>query len=99
MTTRNSYSISRSPSAHTLLKDIYHRSFQATNQFRFQLRSSTVGRSCETLLGEKSRNKARECFPRSSPLHLRQRRLRLRQPEGHVHTSVHFNSRRQLCTS
>src|SRR5262245_16187383 len=29
--------MSSSPSAHTLLKDIYHRSFQATNQFRFRL--------------------------------------------------------------
>src|SRR5262249_28134294 len=33
--TRNSYSMSSSPSAHTLLKDIYHKSFQATNKFRF----------------------------------------------------------------
>jgi hypothetical protein len=29
-------------------------------------------------------------------LHLRQRRLGLWQPEGHLHTSVHLNSRSQL---
>jgi hypothetical protein len=47
-------------------------------------------------LGEKSRNKASERFPRLSPLHLRQRRLRLGQPEGHAHGTVQLDSRRQL---
>ena len=38
-----------------------------------------------TILGEQSRNKARERFLRSALLHLRQRRLGLREPERHLH--------------
>jgi len=38
-----------------------------------ELRSSTVGRSCETLLGEKSRNMARGHAPQSAPFYLCQR--------------------------
>jgi hypothetical protein len=33
--------------------------------------------------------------PRSWPLHLRQRRLGLREPEGPLHSAVHFDSHRQ----
>src|SRR4029453_12564095 len=36
--------------------------------------------------------------PESSCFHLRQRRLRLRQPEDHVHRTVHLNSRRERNT-
>ena len=38
-----------------------------------------------TALGEKSLNKAGERFSRLSPLHLRQCRFHLGQPEGHLH--------------
>src|SRR5215470_17718204 len=40
----------------------------------------------------------RATVDRSSPLHLRQRRLGLRQPERHLHRLVHRDSRRQLST-
>src|SRR5712692_6758753 len=48
--------------------------------------------SSVTLLGEKSRNKARERFPRSAPLHLCQRRFGLWEPEGHLHGMVQIDS-------
>ena len=47
-------------------------------------------------MGEALRNKARECFPRSSPLYLGQRRLGLGQPERHVHGPIHLDGRSQL---
>ena len=37
-------------------------------------------------------------LPWSSPLHLCQRRLRLGQPEGHLHSPVQVDGSRQLCT-
>jgi hypothetical protein len=54
-----------------------------------ELRSSTVGRSCETLLGEKSRNKARRRVPRCASFCLRQCRVRLGQPARPVTGDVH----------
>jgi hypothetical protein len=48
-----------------------------------------------TVLGETSRHKARERVPRSSTLYLRQRRLGLWEPEGHLHSTVHVDRRRQ----
>jgi hypothetical protein len=52
-------------------------------------------RGCDrgvTVLGEKYRNKFRERFSGSSPLHLCQRRLGLWEPEGHVHGSIEVDS-------
>src|SRR3982074_1752769 len=49
--------MSRSPSAHALLKEIYHRSFQATNQFRFRFRFITLN-------GPAAENKGMALFPR-----------------------------------
>src|SRR5262245_57805653 len=51
-----------------------------------------------TALGEKSRNTARDRFLRSALLYLDQRRLGLREPEGHLHTSIHLHRRRELGT-
>ena len=65
-------------------------------------RSAAVERrvmSDVTVLGEKSRNKARERFPGSLPFYLRQRCLCLGEPEGHLHTSIHLDRCRQLRTS
>ena len=39
-------------------------------------------------IGRRVRNKASERFPRSSPLHLCQRRFGLPEPEGHVHGTI-----------
>jgi hypothetical protein len=45
-----------------------------------------------TVLGEQYRHKARERFPRSSPLDLGQHRLGLREPERHRHGLVQIDS-------
>jgi hypothetical protein len=39
-------------------------------------------------VGRKVTDETNECFPRSSALHLCQRRLGLREPEGHLHSMV-----------
>ena len=49
-----------------------------------------------TDLGEKSHDAARGRVPQSAPFDLRQRSLRLGQPEGHLHGPVHRDGRGQL---
>src|SRR5262249_10481546 len=46
-------------------------------------------------LGETSHDKARGHVPQSAPLYLCRRCLGLWEPENHLHSAVHFESRRQ----
>ena len=52
-----------------------------------------------TALGEQSRNKAREPFLGSAPLHLCQHFLGLWEPQGYVHGLVQIDSRGELGAS